>query len=925
MSDKTYDFRISQPACVRAIEAYKKMEERMEAEQENTENIFKSENIMWQGASRDSTNDFMHGFFHDGLFNITYENVKAMRVCLEEALPQINGLLARCEGFIDQLQCDSYVEPVKPVEDDSTEWNSGILALNYDYIPKILDLCDAILAKNTTLTMALASVISGCSSLLDGTDEDLQELTEASHMLMRIGNFKESFSLFASGVQDLNVDMMIRLKAIAVTGGTSGGGFSQEEAALAAEYFTDYDDISTVREIARRIFKKNASEWSEAEIDFIARTWDYAIQNGQTKIIEMYTKEMFVETYMELQGQEESEQSLWTWDYYLKGDDKKIDLIMSRLDPKTQGTAYYTLNRLKYLQSDCLTISQKNPDLSKCGSYDISVEYVDGSIQILIDTSVETGRKLKENSYEVGITLCDMNDVIDVDQEQKLINKLFFSQEQIEAMKLSAVTDADISMLQELSAGNYEAAFLIDPGELSERTQISLTLFANQIVSIAEGKGSSPEEATDFINAILHISPERCGNRGNNTIDDYLKILSSTSMMLLDYEMQLCTPVLSDDTPSGELDALEAEWRKLYVLYGLWVMLEEATASEYFHNLDSDYYYGFYTYKVDKLKIYYEFSKIKMELGVYTQEGEIAVHMIDDDANGPVDQVQPIIIDPNETSSQVNTQLLRVERQELYNEMELKKAEALFDATVSCLKSFPKLEVTLKGLKSFYNGDVSGMLSNGGKAADNILKTGNKYGGMMDFASRILGFNQIIQEFGKKLKENGDTYIKTTMGSGVSGEVGSGEERKKFAINYGIYNPHIIVRLNTWSEQGLCGLLGIEVSSEEKSKQLDAIATEIGYIEGGYNYDNFYKNYKESNEENTIDMEELQLCLNLLLYGNDFDGDGNIDCEKKIYEMDPAVIMEAISCIDRNIPDDIPSINNEILKMLRHHSCLDFL
>lgn len=926
MVNKDYDFRISQSACRRALTAYKDMEVRMNNVGEQIREHFNLPELHWEGKFREITQAAIFRFLKDGFYFKSLEKVKNMRICLEEALPQINELLARCEGFIDQLQSTFYVEPVKPAEDDNTERNGGILSLNYDYISKITEACDSILEENTALTEVLSNVIDDCGFLLDGTEEDLRALEKASYKLKRIGNFKKSFSLFARGVQELDVHMMLQLKTIFGSESTAINGLSKEETDLTAAHFTDYDNISVVRKFAEQIFEKDVDEWSEAEIDFIARTWDYAVQNGQKSLIEMYTREMFVEEYTNAEpiGQLTLSATYldrtWRWDYQVTVDTEKIDLIMGNLDPQTQGEAYYTLKRIKNMKFEPVTIEERviggGTPTPKWGAYNLDVsQNEEGKIHMIFSAgSYNMSNDINVNEqYE--LTVYDLQKI----NSKKFVN-LGFSNEQIEEMRLRAVTDADISMLQELSDGNYEAAFLIDPSELSEGTKVSLTWIANQIVLTAAGEGNSTDDVIDFINAILHTSPERCRAMGNDTIDNYLDILGSTSMMLLDYEIELCKPVLSDNTPSIELEKLKNEWRNLYVLYGLWFMLKESTNSEYFNNLDSDYYYGIYTYKIDKLefgKDGKEFSGIKMELGVYTQDGEITVHMIEDDS--PVNQVREIMIDADETPSQVNTQLSRVKRQELYDDMELEKAEALFDAAVSCLKAMPEIEVTLKGLKSFYKGDIVGVLSNGGEITDNIMGEQNTYGTIIPLPTYILRYNQIMEDLNKKLRENENAYIITSMGSGVSGSV----DKKEFSVSYAIYNPYIIARLNTWSEQGLYGLLGIEASAEEKSRKLNNLARTIGYPEDSVKHDNFLRKYKTG----TVDIDKLETCLKLLLYGNDFDGDGKIDCEKKIYEMDTAVLIEAIRLIDSNtsfVEDDL-SAGEDIFDILQGNSCLDFL
>lgn len=905
MNHSDFDFYLSRSACLQALEGYRQMEKKMEDEKEVILQALDDTDSCWIGTAQRDVKSRMSKFLQQGTFDETYHKIKDMGDCLEESLPQINALLAECESFAEQLQYDNYKEPYKPAEDDQREWNGGILALNYNYVSQISETCDAILEENEQITTSMKKVLHYCADLLDGAEEDLEKLTAASNKVRRIENYKDAFLLYASEVEKLETDMRVRMQAVCYDSAEDIRKLSENKKQELAGQWVNYDNVEVVQAIAEGIFEKDWSEWSEEEIDFIARTWDDAIQNGKTDLIRLYTEELFTEKYTQIThvlGQGRAENPVMTCSYQFKSDEQKIQLIMSHLDPETQGMAYYTLNRLNHMSSDVMAIYGTKDNIQNRATHNIDVTDEDGTIRIKISTSVNSMPGYADEHFDAMISLSDMNDIIDI--KQNSIKQLGFSGEEIQWMRMNAFTDTDVKLLDALSHGEYEAAFMCDPTELSEETQIVLTKFANQVIIKAvenQSENIPDQRATDFINAVLHTSPERCGNRGNNTVHDYLDILGDTNLMLLKSEIGLCTPILNDKTPPEELKALQQEWKNLYVLHGLWETLEEATRSEYFHNLDSNYYDGDYTFQIDNLEISDPFADLKFILGVYTQDGDITYHMNKGELF-PQEQTQEISINAADNSSEVNLQLSIIKQQELYEKMELEKTEAFFDAAVCCVGFIPGIKETLKGLQSFYKGDIAGLLTNGGELP------GPTIGAMMEIFDCMESYYKSIENYKEESEKEKARYIATILGSGVSGTIKKGVAY----TNYGIYDPYIIARLNTWSEKGLYGLLRIEECDKEYDKnELNVLMQEVND-----DLDAFPNDYIGSEEE-------LRTCLKLLIYGNDFDGDGNIDCEKKIYEMDPAIFMVAVRRIEN--AKSFMDKDATIKKKLDGQFCVDFL
>ena len=109
--NRGFDFRIKQSVYVQALETYKKMETLLDAERTKQQEKAASMNQNWNGISAAAYQNASKFYYDQGKYEETYNQVKGMRSLREETLPTMNALLSRCEGFVDQLNSDSYIEP----------------------------------------------------------------------------------------------------------------------------------------------------------------------------------------------------------------------------------------------------------------------------------------------------------------------------------------------------------------------------------------------------------------------------------------------------------------------------------------------------------------------------------------------------------------------------------------------------------------------------------------------------------------------------------------------------------------------------------------------------------------------------------------------------------------------------------------------
>ena len=554
MDEKSFDFRISQPDCRSLVEAYKKMEEWIQSRKEDISGA--ASLTEGEGAASDVLWKVSGNFITDG----ELETLQKMRACLEESLPDINALLARCEGFIDQLESDTAVEPVRPEDGDNMERNGGILSLSYDYVEKITGTCDSILEQTRVLTEELTGVLDECGYLLEGTEEDRNSLTEAENRLNRIGNYKDSFYTYASGVQVLDLEMRLKLREIA---GNEWKGTKLEvtakEAALAAGEFRDYDNVVLLEGIAEQILSKDAGEWSQEEADFLARTWDNAIQNEKTGIIRLYTERLFAED-----------------------DTDRIQKLMECLEPGSQGGAYYTLNRIKYIQSEMCR------DAGADYTCDVEVTKEDGPVRITMKLSWEGGI-LGGGYRETSLTVYDMKDVISVQEERHLEGKFGFTEEQIETMRCDAVTDADIEFLDHLTKGEYAQAFDVHPQGIGPRLPGCLAVY---VLQIAEAELAKPQstELNALINGVLMIDPHN-NSMINDTSGQYIKMLQDFMLDGITDEVENISQVEAGSTDAAERERemerereIEKRAENYYKQYALWSVIKEI----YYYLYDKD-------------------------------------------------------------------------------------------------------------------------------------------------------------------------------------------------------------------------------------------------------------------------------------------------------------------------------------------------
>lgn len=587
--DNSRDFRIKQSVWVQAVDVYKEMEKQLKAEKDKQKGNLTYTKKYWQGAAADTMYSAMNGFLDTGDYAKAYEQVHKMRVFLEEALPEINALLVRCEGFREQLNSDSYVEPMRPAAGNNTEHNGGILSLNYDRIAMIKNLCNEIEAENRSLRYELEGIMDSCSGSVDGMQE---ELSAASAKLNRVANYHDSFQRYEHDMRGLEEQMILELRPLISNivkarldsrGMTVGSAstkledaynlayMSDEELRALVEQFTKVDDTEAMQVVANQIFAKDAGDWSDAEAAFIARTFDYVLRCDNTRLIQAYLQNMWVESYSAPECANVSyytgTPTKYTADYQVQPDTQMLALLMAQLDPATQGEAYYTLNRIAKMQMDSVSVSLspsavQNPS---GGANLVTVQTVNGAVQInvLVGTQAQNAYGVNAKDSQV-ITVWDMNKVITSDEMQELM-KLGFTAEDVESMRLSAVTDADVRFVDCLASREYSSAFDIAPCNISSSMANCLTFYLMNLEY-----ADQTEEIESMLNGMLQTSQQNC-QALNNTRGSYLSIIRSN---LIEGIELANVNVLSTERGSIEEQTIIENANRIYKQYGLWTAVD---------------------------------------------------------------------------------------------------------------------------------------------------------------------------------------------------------------------------------------------------------------------------------------------------------------------------------------------------------------
>ncbi len=623
-----FDFRIKQSAYVQALETYRRAEERLLEEREAQRSNLKTMSNSMEGNSADALEIATGSFFSPyGAYDKAWAQVKCMRELMEDTLPEMNALMARCEEFPEQLRSDYYIEPIRPAAGNNTSRNGDILSLNYDKIAVLKDTCDKVSELAQQIGDEMVSIMQSCSGPLGGVNHDMEMARAAQRKLQRVRNYKDSFQKYEFGVRALEFDMNLGFSrlangslSVAREAGISYDEWKSQIMDMGDTYNVLYMSEEEIRQIfenenealiqimANNIFSKEVSEWTDRETEYIAESLNYAIKNKKLDIIEVYAGSMLEEEYTELTTVSFDR---YQRDYCAHADTDMIELIMSKLNPKSQGEAYYTLNRISNMDFETVTVVNSNMFDESGASYTVDAELADGKIQISFVT--EADEKFQstfgKTKAQTVLTVYDMQEIVTIEEAGRL-SEIGFTLEDVEGLRMGVATDEDVMLLDKLAARDYVQAFDTNPNRISNSMGNSLTEYIMML-----SLNNQVSEVESMVNGVLATDPEN-NSCIHDTRGQYLTLIRSN---LLEYIDLANINILLYENGSKEAQTIIQNTEKIYQQYGLWSAVDRVYNFEFgFEELE--------LMRPQYANGYIKVSVSELELG---KESSYKIHFVD--------------------------------------------------------------------------------------------------------------------------------------------------------------------------------------------------------------------------------------------------------------------------------------------------------
>ena len=607
-----FDFRIKQSVYVQALDTYKRAEERLAEEREAQKSNMSYMRNNISGSSSDALEIATSSFFSPyGAYDKAWAQVKCMREMLEETLPEINALMARCEEFPEQLQSDSYIEPIRPAEGNNTSRNGDILSLNYDKVAVIKDTCDQIAELGQEIGSELESIMESCEGVLGDLSDEIEEVRAATRKIKRVLNFKDSFQKYEAGIKALEFDMILMLKTLSGDADIYAEqlNMSKEEfikniellesaTELLAGYAQIYGEETYDRAVALLVcdekgkyaFEEVLQSESISEADEIALANVYDMLFAKVELAEeegsILQEKAILEKYLESLYQIETVDKYMTntgLPYtvsYVSANDKMIERLSNRIT----GENTLAKQTLENLQGDKMEIL--GAWFKEMGLFDMSVSKVTELYQTQL---VDVDMKFTDLGIVLDIMACPKasgRDVVpDSGKESYRVNGinkteryvcalgetvlgrmegLGYSTDDIVQMYMLTENEKDVEFLGEIVKGNYKEAFNVPIEALGENTKMNLGYYSVRLGELLE---SGNTELQNFVNGILYVDENRCYNTGYLP-ENYLELLTvQTGAIRECYTAQLFAGVEGEEARkySRVISHMYSLWNALYM------------------------------------------------------------------------------------------------------------------------------------------------------------------------------------------------------------------------------------------------------------------------------------------------------------------------------------------------------------------------
>lgn len=842
-----YDFRISQPALVQALEAYREMENVLLREgrkqKENVTNMKKN----WYGEAAATFTDKYRDFLEEGSYGQAYEQVKGMREALEEALPFVNRLLARCEGFAEELLSDSYEEPVRPAEGDNREWNGGILSLDYSTIEAICYTCDEIYEENKRLAGELASIIESCSSVMDVSGE-LAGLEEALRKANRIQNFKESFQRYANGVRALESELTMKLRVLTqtpVSEAASVRPFGVESAGRIEDPDGIISLLAEIRASGGHKYVQKAAELlyytdgkyayeellekgelSQEETE--ALSWLYQgackrIEKADTEVqcrTEIEIVERFLEGLYTVSSEMEKVDTVNVKVTYIVSKDRLIEELAANIREQEKGSvAYKALAKIHssktpvagywfqdaFLKGEDVSEYEEFQQTKKAG---VRIEHsrLGAEVRIQICPEASNRRKHAEEGRRFFTVNGEARSRKYVDSLDKSIIKrmetLGYSKSDMAKQYAMLENKEDEKFWDSIAAGKYQEAFKTHAEELSDNAGAVLAAYAVRLGELLEENA----ELEDFLNEMLYKDIEQAPYHGYYP-EDYIELMAAQTECI----RRSYTAVLFTGKVSGE------EARKYSRILGSMSSLWHTLGREV-QEIEVRYLAGcterYYTYQCRNVEACR--NGISLELFVTDKRGGELIQ-----GYRSKELTASVIWSPSEVSGDYGLEELKKiqERTDtLWADYAVSTAIQLM--SIGC----PEAGSVLTLLSDLYKDKSAGAFFQDaqaqtidGKGMPDACKT------LSSVLSGITGYQEAKQELQRSYEKEAHRNMLPWFYSADEYQKG-GNDGDSVYIKDGIYNYDVIQGILKWNQEG-CGAFipSEEMSSEEISAMIKKI------------------------------------------------------------------------------------------------------
>lgn len=465
---------------------------------------------------------------------------------LNDLINEANDYLKENDGMISAIDYD-YADMTQKINDAQFEQGTH---LNYvDNVSQEFYDVDEMFAKE---------VSNGPLERIDGID-----ISEYSVEALMVTNDKKvvayKVSDFITGIQLDNTDKP-KISTIEMEVITQSLGF-----------LVMNKESDTLQQYAISILSRDYETWDNQEAEVIGTIMVYAMTNNDVELMEIIVEGLHSCTYTINTTGGISENEKWSCAYQMKPKSDAINEIMLKLKSgkdegvEGYGEVYSTLNRINSVVYQEYQIESDTEMGIYRGTMDISVSMVDGRMQLEINSGVDGETKYKSNIF----TIYDMAEVIGLEEENFLI-EVGYTPEEVESLRMSAITDGDILFVDKLTNQNYEEAFNIETHCLS---QPMCDRLVDYIIQLEES--DETEELQEMINGILNTDIEN-NLRSHNTRGHYLDIIQLGLVEQIDNQ-NAHIKTLEASNPREQLKMEQEVARQtdpIYKQLGLWMAID---------------------------------------------------------------------------------------------------------------------------------------------------------------------------------------------------------------------------------------------------------------------------------------------------------------------------------------------------------------